>query len=129
MPCQLQRTLCGTLVGRDTHREQVIIADRPHVSETERQEGLRAARGGHELDLDDLVRVEMHDSAKIAGTETGIRHIVREDDGIKFAKSVHRSSDGYAVTKRGTSSPDRTIQTVATGALRPVGPRNIPRTR
>ena len=68
----------------------------------------------------------VNDSAQISAAEAFRRNVTREHDDIEGAWR-HRSSPGYAVTSRGTSSATPMNQTLTTIAACPFGPLRIAR--
>src|SRR5262249_54386494 len=82
----------------------------------------------HELDLDAIRFVDLHDCSEVAFAEIVSGQIPRENHGVQELVA-HVRSPGKAVMKRGISSPFRTIQAEMTLATRPPGPVIIPRTR
>lgn len=101
--------------------EEIIVADGSQVRDGHFYEGLRLTRCTHEFDFDGCGRMHVHDRAHVATTQAMVREVALQDYGIKFVQG-HSAPPGNAVTKRGTSSPDRTIQTETSDIERPVGP-------
>jgi hypothetical protein len=70
--------VCGS------HRKQVVIADRPYVTEVERSERLRPSCGRHELHLECVRGVDVHHCTEISCPKTRIREIPHKDYGVEL---------------------------------------------
>ncbi|MCZ6623364.1 MAG: hypothetical protein O7B35_03865, partial [Deltaproteobacteria bacterium] len=80
----------------------------------------------HELDLQTIGFIHLHNSAKVSAAETLLWEVRVKHYGIKNLVH-HVISPGNAVTNSGTSAPKRLIQTVNTSADFPEGPFRVPR--
>jgi hypothetical protein len=74
-------------------RDDVLIAHMANVVRAKREESLRAARCGNELDLHCVRGVQFHDCAQVAKTQSGVRDVMCESDGVK--QLVHGSPRKY----------------------------------
>jgi len=109
------------------NRNLIGVANRSNVVCRQGDHSLRASGCPHELDLDAIRLVDFDDGAKIAATQSMVGHVSVQYNGIEQVV-LHSLVPGNAVTKRGTSSPERTIQAVTMAADLPDGPFRVPRT-
>src|SRR5690606_30511693 len=77
------------------------------------------AGGREELHLEPALGVDVNDCADVAEAQSVLGDVTSEDD---FFVELDGHQSGYAVMKRGWSSPASTIQTVRMRARRPAGP-------
>jgi len=64
-------------------RDQISLADRTNVSGPKRHESLRFAGREHELNVETVRRVDVDHGAKITATQTLVRQVAIQNDGIK----------------------------------------------
>ena len=113
-------------LGNGPDSNQIAVLYGPHVVDVESNKCLSFAGCGHKLHLQTIGLVHLHDGPQISVAKTMLGKVSVKHHGIeKFI--YHVVSPGNAVTKCGTSPPNRMIQTVNTPADLPEGPFKIPR--
>jgi hypothetical protein len=65
-------------VRRRPHRRKVLVADRTHVVRSQGHERLRRPGNSHELDLDTVRLVDLHDDPEVALPQAVLRKILVE---------------------------------------------------
>src|SRR5436309_14474712 len=111
------RRLCSQLAGM----EDFTALHRANLPCFECRDRYRLALSGDEFDLYRLpVPVLVHDRADVTFLETISRQGAAQDNHVQVIDDhFFTSLAGYAVTKRGLSSPGSTIQTVRTLMILP----------
>jgi hypothetical protein len=71
----------------------LLLSVLAHVRRVQRQQRLRVPVGRHELDLDAVRQMDLHEGASIAGPQAGLRDIVLVDD-VFDKTEIHGRSTG-----------------------------------
>jgi hypothetical protein len=94
----------GSSALHGANRDEILVPHRADIALSQRHHGLRAASRRHELDLEPVRRVDLHDGTEIAAPQSVFWNVAVKNHRIEFPESHRRHPEKAASGRQATST-------------------------